>query len=220
LLVAECSLAVVLLVGAGLLLRSLALVRAVDPGFDTAHVLLTRVQFPSESVDRTMTDTERALRFEQVQQELLQRIGELPDVEAAGFVDDMFISGVGNKSIAFPGAVLDATVAGELNDGTVDPAFFSTLRVPLRAGRYLRREDAITKIRALWAPAQPRQSALEQKARLAIAEPVVVNDAFVRRYLSGKDPISQRFCIDPTAKTYCYEIVGVVGDMHRQGLER
>jgi ABC-type antimicrobial peptide transport system permease subunit len=49
---------------------------------------------------------------------------------------------------------------------------------------------------------------------------VVVNEAFVHRYLAGKDPVGQRFCIDPTEKTYWYEIVGVVGDMHRQGLER
>ena len=47
-----------------------------------------------------------------------------------------------------------------------------------------------------------------------------MNDAFVRRFFPGEDPIGRRFCIDPTNKTYWYEIVGVVGDMHRGGLER
>jgi predicted lysophospholipase L1 biosynthesis ABC-type transport system permease subunit len=47
-----------------------------------------------------------------------------------------------------------------------------------------------------------------------------VNDAFVRRFFPNEDPIGKRFCIDPTNKTYWYEIVGVIGDMHRGGLER
>jgi ABC-type antimicrobial peptide transport system permease subunit len=49
---------------------------------------------------------------------------------------------------------------------------------------------------------------------------VVVNEAFVRRFFGGEDPVGKRFCIDPTGKPYWYEIVGVVGDMRRQALER
>ena len=47
-----------------------------------------------------------------------------------------------------------------------------------------------------------------------------MNEAFVRRFFPSEDPIGKRFCIDPTNKTYWYTIVGVVGDMHRQGLEK
>jgi predicted lysophospholipase L1 biosynthesis ABC-type transport system permease subunit len=47
-----------------------------------------------------------------------------------------------------------------------------------------------------------------------------VNEAFVRRFFPREDPIGKRFCVDPTNKTYWYVIVGIVGDMHRQGLER
>ena len=224
LLIAECALAVVLLVGAGLLLRSLALVRAVDPGFDPARALLARIQFPHERAGLQLpegaTDRDRALRREQIQNALVERIAGLPGVEKAAFVDDMFISGQGNESIAFPGMDLNGVAAGELNAAAVSPGFFTALGVPLRAGRFLRRDDALLKIRALWAPLESADRPLDERARRAIAEPVVVNDAFVTRYLGGKDPIGQRFCIDPTAKTYWYEIVGVVGDMHRQGLER
>jgi putative ABC transport system permease protein len=49
---------------------------------------------------------------------------------------------------------------------------------------------------------------------------VVVNESFVRRFFPNEDPIGKKFCIDPTQKTYWYVIVGVVGDMHRSGLER
>jgi putative ABC transport system permease protein len=61
---------------------------------------------------------------------------------------------------------------------------------------------------------------LAEKERRATPEPVVVNEAFVRRFFPDENPIGKKFCIDPTNKTYFYEIVGVVGDMHRQGLER
>jgi putative ABC transport system permease protein len=91
--------------------------------------------------------------------------------------------------------------------------------VPLIHGRYLTRDDGITKIRALWSPVAANRTLAEQE-QSALAEPVVVNEAFVRRYFPSEDPIGKRFCIDPLHKTYWYEIVGVIGDMHRQGLER
>jgi len=61
---------------------------------------------------------------------------------------------------------------------------------------------------------------LADKERRATPEPVVVNEAFVRRFFANEDPVGKRFCVDPTNKTYWYVIVGVVGDMRRQGLEK
>jgi putative ABC transport system permease protein len=77
-----------------------------------------------------------------------------------------------------------------------------------------------TKIKTLWTPISDRTLSLDQQARVALAEPVVVNEAFVRRFFPGENPVGKRFCIDPTSKVYWYEIVGVVGDMRRQSLER
>jgi predicted permease len=141
----------------------------------------------------------------------------VPGVESVGFVDDLFVTGQGNESITIPGRTTDSLGAGELNDGSVSPEFFTTLRVPLRRGRYLTRDDAFTKIQALWSPVVTHMS-LADKERRATPEPVVVNEAFVRRFFPNEDPLGKRFCIDPTNKTYWYVIVGVVGDMHRQGL--
>jgi putative ABC transport system permease protein len=217
----ECALAVVLLVGAGLLLRSLARVRAVDPGFDTANVLVARIEFPrAEPPTASANDSGQtaARAREQAMQDMLDRLTGLADVASAGFIDDLFLSGPGNEAVTFPGR--DASIIdGELAEASASGGFFSTLRVPLRRGRLLSRDDAETKIRALWSPL-PKDVSLTEKARMAIAEPVVVNEAFVQRFLQGIEPISQRFCIDPTSKTYCYEIVGVIGSMHRQGPER
>ena len=136
-----------------------------------------------------------------------------------GFIDDLFISGQGNKSITIPGRTADSIAAGELNEAYVSPGFFETMRVPLKRGRLLNRDDTMQKIRAMWTGLVTDQS-LAEKERNAVPEPVVVNEAFVRRFFPGDDPIGKRFCVDPTNKTYWYEIVGVVGDMHRQGLER
>jgi putative ABC transport system permease protein len=132
--------------------------------------------------------------------------------------DDLFIAGGGNESITIPGRSPGSIAPGELNQGDATVGFFTTMRVPLRRGRYLEPADAEEKIRALWKPIVTDLS-LADKERLATPEPAVVNEAFVRRYFPGEDPIGKRFCIDPTNKTYWYVIVGVVGDMHRQGLE-
>jgi predicted permease len=222
---AECALAIMLLTGAGLLLRSLNRLLSIDPGFDPRNVLTIRIEFPSEpppsAAERTQTSTiasTRAGAREQWMTDLIARVRGIPGVEAAGFIDDLYVAGQGHQSITIPARASDQ-VSGELNSGWVTAGFFPVLRVPLHRGRYLTRDDAIQKIRALWSPIVTNLS-LAEKERRAVPEPVVVNDAFAQRFFPGVDPIGQRFCIDPTNKTYWYEIVGVIGDMHRQGLER
>ncbi len=79
-----------------------------------------------------------------------------------------------------------------MNDGSVSAGFFSSMRVPLMRGRYLTRDDAFQKIRALWSLVSTDQS-LAEKERRAIPEPVVVNDAFVRRFFPDEDPIGRKF---------------------------
>jgi putative ABC transport system permease protein len=225
LVAAECALAIVLLVGAGLLVQSLRRLNAVDAGFDPRGVLALRLEFPSESPPSAEERAEGGQQLEtgrarvrlQRMEALLARVTSTKGVESAGFIDDLFITGVGRRSITIPGR--DATVDGQLNDAVVTPGFFGVLRVPLRRGRYLTSDDTRQKIRALWTPVANNLS-LVDKERLAVAEPVMVNEAFVARFFPGEDPIGKRFCIDPINKTYWYTIVGVMGDMHRQGLDR
>ena len=225
LIVAECAVAIVLLAGAGLLLRSLGRLQGVEPGFDPSSVAVVRFELPSEAApsaeERTQTSQiapMRARAHAQQMDELLARVQTLPGVEQVGFTDDLFVAGQGNESITIPGRATDS-IAGELNQGAVSPGFFPVLRVPLKRGRYPTREDLNQRIRAMWTGVVTHLS-LAEKERLAVPEPVVVNEAFVRRFFPNEDPIGKRFCIDPTNKTYWYEIVGVVGDMHRGGLER
>lgn len=225
LVVAECALALMLLTGAGLLLRSLTRLDAVNPGFDPAGVLSVRLEFPlevpptaAEMADRAQIGPSRARLRDAQLNELLTTLRALPGVESAGFIDDLFLNGPGNEAITIPGRPMQQLGAGELAGGAVTPGFFRTLRVQVRQGRDLVRADADQRIHATYNLVLG--VSLAEKERRAVPEPVVVNQAFVRRYFPAENPLGKRFCIDPEVKTYWFEIVGVVDDMLRQGLDR
>ena len=222
---AECALAIVLLAGAGLLLKSLDRLLSIDPGFDPRSVLTMRLEFASDppptAEERRQTSAigpARARAREQSMNELIARLQTIPGVEGVGFVDDLFVVSQGNDSITIPSRPSES-LTGELNSGWVTPGFFQAMRVPLRRGRLLNRDDGLQRIHALWTPVITGLP-LADKERRAIPEPVVVNESFADRFFPGEDPIGKRFCIDPTNKTYWFEIVGVIGNMHRQGLDR
>ncbi len=212
LVIAECALAVVLLAGAGLLLRSFDRLRAIDPGFDPRQVVTVRLEFPSEpsrGLDTSVNVLQAAgaLAFARAQQmeAAANAIAALGGVEAVGFIDDMFIgSAVGNRSIAIPGR--DSFSVGQLNDGRVTPGFFRVMRVPLLRGRYLESDDAKVPMRA-------------RAVNATVVEPVVVNETFVRQFFPNEDPVGRVFSGASQSRN-SFEIVGVVGDMHRQGRER
>ena len=225
LVMTEFALALTLLTGAGLLLRSLSQLQSVDPGFDPSNVLTVRIEFPTEAPSAagrpqpSQSEPARAQARVAQANQVIDRVSALPGVTSAGYVDDLFLNSQGNSSIAIPGRSAEEMGSGELNDGAVTAGFFSTLRVAVIRGRGLTSGDTDQKIRALWQPINTEMS-LADKQRSSIHEPVVVNEAFVRRFFPDEDPIGKSFCIDPTNKTYWYEVVGVVGDLHRQGLER
>jgi predicted permease len=226
LVVAEFAMALTLLTGAGLLLRSLGQLQSVHPGFDPSQVLTVRLEFPTEALstadDRWQSSQiapARARARSAQAAQLVERVLALPGVTHAGFSDDLFVNSQGNKSITIPGRTVEQMGSGELNNGAVTPGFFGVLRVPTRRGRALTDADTDRKIQAMWSVARTDLPLREQQA-LAIAEPVTVNEAFVRRFFADEEPIGQRFGGADLNKPYWYEIVGVVGDMHRQGLER
>jgi len=91
--------------------------------------------------------------------------------------------------------------------------------VPLPRGRFFSRADALAKVQLLSTPTL-QDLASSELARRAQAEATIINEAFARQFFPGEDPIGKRFYFGPPTKVYWYEIVGVVGDMHRQGLEK
>jgi putative ABC transport system permease protein len=192
LVMAQCALAVALLAGAGLLLRSLNRLRGVEAGFDAHRVVDVRIEFPASA--SALPDAEQVLRA----------IGSLGGVEAVGFIDDIFIGSARSRSISIAGRDISTS---QMNDGRVTAGFFETMRVPLLTGRYLTAADA---------SAQRRDGA----TAAVTPEPVVVNASFAQRFYPGSDVLGQVFSFGAAKPSPSFEIVGVVGDMRRQGRER
>lgn len=211
LVVAECGLAVVLLAGAGLLIRSFLQLQAVNPGFKPEGVLLVRISPPLSMLG--------GARAEAFLQQLHERVAALPGVQAAEAIGDFLIRGNPDASITIEGRPpISEGESSQLASEHVSPGFFQTMGVSLLRGRMLTRDDALAKVKLLYTPSSP--APLSEQTGHALAEAVVVNEAFARRFLAGEDPIGKRFYFGPPTKIYWHEIVGVVRDMRRQGLEQ
>ena len=182
LVVVQVALSLVLVVGAGLLIRTLRNLETLDPGFDRRNVLLfgldpTRAGYKEE-------------RLRELDQRLLDRVNQMPGVQSASFSFITPISGGGWDNFIFvegytprPGEDMDTYI------NAVSPKFFDTLRTPLVLGRDLGAQDR---------PGSPPVA--------------VVNQAMVRRFFQGRNPIGRRFGWGEGQHKAEYEIVGVVGD--------
>ena len=194
LVVAEIALAVVLLAGAGLLIRSFLRVRGTDRGFDTTNVLLMQIDLPRATYN---TQPKTAAFFS----DLSSRIRALPGVLAVGAVGDFFIHRQPDYRIALEGQPPQRPEdpAPPLTEDVVFPGYFEAMRVPLLRGRLLRESD------------------LAQGAPLV----VVINEEMGRRFWPGQDPIGKRFKygLDPGRNAPWKTVVGVVSDMRRQRLD-
>ena len=189
LVVSEFALAIVLLFGAGLLIRSLWSANNVDPGFKPQQVLSLQLASPPFKATAQRSDF-----FNRV----LQQIESLPGVESAGIIGDLFVGGNPEQVLTAEG---DAGTISERLRFRADEAsagFFKTLNTPLRRGRFFSMKDG---------PDSPRVA--------------IINDAMARRLWSGRDPLGKRFKVGPAdSQRPWFTVVGVVGDMRRQGLEK
>jgi putative ABC transport system permease protein len=227
LVVAQCSLAVVLLTGAGLMLRSFARVQAIDPGFNPDRVLLVRVGLaPGLRPARTAPGDTGAAMFatrEDLFARMTERIAAIEGVRSVGAISDLMIRGAADDVVTIEGGRNDpdAREAAQLAAADVDPGFFTTMEVPLVRGRLFTRADALEKIRLFFPQSRGIVPPATSSSGPSAGEAVIVNQAFVRRYFPTDDPLDKRFYTGSlTGKHYWYRIVGVVGDVHREGPER
>jgi putative ABC transport system permease protein len=202
--ISEVALAMVLLVGTGLMINTMLRLRAVNPGFDTSNLLTMTIQLPEG--DKYMErvpggDMEKAKpAVTNFYERLLERVSALPGVESAGCITGLpthFSSGPTFSILGHPAPPPDQRPTAGYNQ--VSPSFFRTLRIPLKRGRYLDDHDTDS---TSWV--------------------VVVNEAFVHRYFPNEDPIGKqlrlRFDPYPTEEERPRQIVGVVGDVKHYGL--
>jgi putative ABC transport system permease protein len=189
LVVAEVALALVLLVGAGLLLRSVRELLAVPPGFDASHVVTMQVQTSGRRFD---DDGVTHRFFEQA----LDAVRRVPGVTAAGFVSQLPLSGDLDKyGVQF--ASIPSLEAGE--DGSalryaVSPGYLEAMRIPLRQGRPLDARDGAG------APAV-----------------ALINASYARRTFRDKNPLGERLRLGGEDGPWA-TVVGVVGDVRHASL--
>ncbi|MEP7339763.1 MAG: ABC transporter permease [Acidobacteriota bacterium] len=192
LVVGELALTLVVLIGAGLLVRSFARMRAVDPGYNADH-LLTMIISPS--VARYPFGSAQRKQFNQA---LLARLSDLPGVQAVAnshalpLADDGIINKARLTVEGGPPVAAEQKPVAETHD--ISPEYFRALGMKLRAGRSFTEQDT------------------ENTPRV-----IVINESLAQRLYAGADPVGQRVRIerDKTEAT----IVGVVADVKWYGVE-
>jgi putative ABC transport system permease protein len=196
LVVAEFALAIVLLVGAGLLTRSLMHVQDVDPGFRPEGVLSVQLSLPASQPSAQRT---------QYYYQVLEQIDTVAGVESAGIIGDLFIGGSPEQTVTVEGSARGMSERLRLRRDEISSDLFATLRVPLLRGRLFSSQDgpegarvAIvneTMAHRLW----PGQDAVGKRFKLgppASDGPwftVVGIVADMRRQNLEQDPVAQLF---------------------------
>jgi putative ABC transport system permease protein len=191
LIISEVSLAVILMIGAGLLTKSFVRLLAVDPGFDPSHTLTMEVSLPTLPPSQYSEDQAQASFFK----EILGRLNQTPGVTAAGAVLSLPLSGAQESTDVFiEGRPSDSPQRPNADYTIVTPDYFRAQQIPLLKGRQLSDRD-------------------DQEAPSVI----VVNEALGRRYWPNEDPIGKRLRVGFEQKPR--EIVGVVGNVKQATLD-
>jgi predicted permease len=188
LVVAQFALAIVLLTGAGLLLRSLWSAERVDLGFTPERLLSLQIATPAAE-----TSTWRADFYGRA----LEQIAALPGVERAAMIGDLFVGGGTEQLVTIDGGTTSSPQRVSLRRDEVSEDVFETIGVPLRRGRTFSAADG---------PDAPRVA--------------IVNETMARRLWPDADPIGKRFALGAANDDMWFTVVGVVGDVRRQELER
>ena len=191
LVVAEVGLALVLLVGAGLMIRSFLRLQAVNPGFDAKGLLTIRVLLPSAKYP---DDVRRMAFFRQA----AARLRTLPGVVSASAVSFLPFADLGAAtSFSIEGTPFRTEADKPTTDvRVVDEEYFRTLRIPLVAGRTFTAQEAV------------------EERHVA-----VINETMARKFFAGQSPVGKRILVDMSDEPTFTEIIGVVGDVRYAKLD-
>jgi putative ABC transport system permease protein len=191
LVITEFGLAVLLLSGAGLLVRSFLHIQAVDPGFNPERILIANIAPALNS----KSDQWRAFY-----QQVSERVAALPGVEAAGLAEEIFITGNPGGMLTIERSSADSSEQARIpfRRDAIGEGFFQTLRVPLRAGRFFNAQD--------------------NQGSMAVT---IINEAMARRFWPREEALGKRFKLGPAQSANPWlTVVGIVGDMRRESMER
>jgi len=170
LVVIEVAAAVVLLIGAGLMIRSVLRIREVEPGLQPQNLLTAKITLPAERY----TDAESAIRF---YQQVLERVKNLPGVQTAAVISHLPVEETGyNGNISVADKTYPPNESPLVEYRAVSEDFFQTAGVPLLRGRLFSKREGDDK--------QPV---------------VVISDAMAKQVWPGEDPIGKQITDDPKA---------------------
>lgn len=191
LVVSEVALSLILLVGAGLMIRSFQRLHGVNPGFDshgvlTMNAMVSRAKFPQPA--------QQIAFFDQV----LQKVRTLPGVEAAGVIDDIPLdNGGSHQPIAIEGRpTVPMSEQPEVDVRLTSPGYMSAMRIPILRGRDLNDTDLAGRPAA-----------------------VLISESMARQFWPGEDPLGKRLTMTFFPDTI-REVVGIVGDVKLDGLDQ
>ena len=189
--VVEVALALILLTGAGLLVRSLTHLMAVDPGFDPKNVLTGSVLLPNAKYDK---DERRAEFYA----ELLSRLRQLPGVRSAsanGFLPFAgIIAGTGVDVEGRP--ALPMAEKPVISITLVEPQYFETMGIPLLQGRSFNEREGVE-----------------------LSHKVVISESMAKQLWPNENPIGKHVTIYMKRENSPSEVIGVVGDVKHAGLD-
>jgi putative ABC transport system permease protein len=192
--ITEISLATALLVAGGLLVRSLALVTSVNPGFDPKNVIEAEVSLPQFQYSTPQ-------QWSAFASELLARLHAQPGLQDSALAAPLPMDRQGEANLGFsivgnpqlpPGKITTADYA------TVSPGYFRVMRIPLLRGRFFSEQDS---------PSNPNVA--------------IISETLARLYFPGQDPLGKRMRFGfPPNSNVSREIVGIVGDIRDVALSR
>jgi putative ABC transport system permease protein len=195
LVIVECAMAMTLLTGAGLFVRSLIRMQLRSPGFQSEGVAMARLSIPLSA----RLGPTGITQVPEVYQQIIDRVSSLPGVFNAGTISNFVLAR--NADLAITIRDVGVPARGLLSSELASPGFFSALRVPIIRGRGFTREEALN---------QDRVPSL-----------AIVNETFARRYFADVDPIGRQFKEGTDdVRSPWITIVGVAGDVRRRGLEK
>jgi predicted permease len=193
LVVGEVALALVLLIGAGLLIQTFYRLRQVDVGFRAENLLTLQTRYPRP---RDLAHAQRTAFFQQT----LERLRLLPGVVSAAYASHLPLAGRGGiYTIGIEGRPAQGGVALEAGHRQISPDYFSTLGIPIKQGR-----------------------AFDERDTLQTQAVAIINETMARRYWPNEDPLVKRFSIDDDIQgrpVPPLTIIGVAGDVKQSGLE-
>ena len=220
LVAAQAALAVVVLMGAGLLVHTLTNLKSINPGFDTRNLLTFELN-PSLA-------GYKGVESDAFYRELQARISSLPGVISASYSADALLAGSWSRTdfrYVPPGGSKKVVEVADIMP--VSPQFFKTLKIPLLAGRNFTVTDYDTAAtnRAAQIAQDQRKPGEPERPVPTTPESALVNRQFVKKFLAGVNPIGQRFGAedgsDPDrSKGPGYEVIGMVGDAKYSTLQR